>query len=99
MEKQRRKFLSQLTSHIAGIGAMTAVPILAKAADAPINVKDIRISREPDKTRLVFDLDGPVKHSLFTLHKPERVVIDLKQTRLMNAGVLEELHSRHLKSH
>ncbi len=102
MKKQRRQFLSQLTSRIAGLGAMAAVPALTQAAsqsDAPhISVKNIRISREPNKTRLVFDLDGPVKHSLFALHKPERLVLDLKQTRLMDSGVLQALHSRQLKS-
>lgn len=98
MKKQRRQFLSQLTSHIAGIGALASVPALSRAASSHINVKNIRISREPDKTRLVFDLDGPVDHSLFSLHKPERLVIDLKQTRLMNVSVLEDLHSQQLKS-
>lgn len=97
MEKQRRKFLSQLTSRIAGVGALAAAPVLTQAASSYINVENIRMSREPDKTRLVFDLDGAVEHSLFTLHKPERLVLDLKQTRLMNAGVLEELHSPQLK--
>jgi len=97
MENQRRKFLSQLTSRIAGMSALAAAPVLSQAASSHINVKNIRMSREPNKTRLVFDLDGAVEHSLFTLHKPERLVLDLKKTRLMNAGVLEELHSSQLK--
>jgi len=97
MEKQRRQFLSQLTSQLAGISSLAAVPILTNAASSYTQVQDIRISREPNKTRLVFDLDGSVDYSLFSMHKPERLVIDLKQTRLMNAGVLEELHSRQLK--
>ncbi len=97
MEKQRRKFLSQLTSQLAGVGALAAAPVLTKAAGTYRQVQNIRISREPDKTRLVFDLDGSIDYSLFSMHKPERLVIDLKQTRLMNAGVLEELHSTQLK--
>jgi len=97
MEKQRRKFLSQLTSRIAGVGALAAAPVFTQAASSHINVTNIRMSREPAKTRLVFDLDGAVEHSLFTLHKPERLVLDLKKTRLMNAGVLEQLHSSQLK--
>jgi len=97
MEKQRRQFLSQLTSQLAGISSLAAVPVLTNAASSYTQVQDIRISREPNKTRLVFDLDGSVDYSLFSMHKPERLVIDLKQTRLMNAGVLEELHSRQLK--
>lgn len=97
MEKQRRQFLSQLTSRIAGVGALAAAPVFTQAASSHINVTNIRMSREPGKTRLVFDLDGAVEHSLFSLHKPERLVLDLKKTRLMNAGVLEELHSSQLK--
>jgi len=98
MKKQRRQFLSQLTSRIAGLGVMAAAPVLSHAANSHISVKNIRISREPNKTRLVFDLDGPVEHSLFSLHKPERLVLDLKQTRLLDSGSLESLHSRQLKS-
>ena len=97
MEKQRRKFLSQITSHLAGAGALAAAPTIVQAASSHVNVKNIRMSREPDKTRLVFDLDGSVSHSLFTLHKPERLVIDLKRTRLMDAGDLEDMHSPQLK--
>ena len=97
MEKQRRKFLSQLTGQLAGIGSLAAAPVLTKAASSYTQVENIRISREPNKTRLVFDLDDSVEYSLFSMHKPERLVIDLKQTRLMNAGVLEELHSPQLK--
>jgi len=97
MEKQRRKFLSQITGQLAGIGTLAAAPVLTQAASSYTQVENIRISREPNKTRLVFDLDDSVEYSLFSMHKPERLVIDLKQTRLMNAGVLEELHSPQLK--
>ncbi len=97
MEKQRRQFLSQLTQQLAGIGSLAAVPVLTQAAKKYTQVENIRISREPNKTRLVFDLNGSVDYSLFSMHKPERLVIDLKQTQLMNAGVIEELHSKQLK--
>jgi len=97
MEKQRRKFLSQLTSQLAGVGALAAAPVLSQAAGKYTKVQNIRISREPNKTRLVFDLSGSVDYSLFSMHKPERLVIDLKQTRLMDAGAIEELHSPQLK--
>jgi N-acetylmuramoyl-L-alanine amidase len=41
-------------------------------------IKGVRMSEQPDKTRVVFDLSGPVEHSLFVLHNPERIVLDLK---------------------
>ncbi len=97
MENQRRKFLSQLTCQLAGMGTLAAAPALSQAAVPYTKVENIRISREPSKTRLVFDLNDSVEYSLFSMHKPERLVIDLKKTRLMHAGVLEELHSPQLK--
>jgi len=40
-------------------------------------VENVRVWRAPDNTRLVFDLNGPVSHSIFELSNPERLVIDL----------------------
>jgi len=99
MEKQRRKFLSQLTCQLAGLGSLAAAPALSRAAAASTQVKNIRISRKPEKTRLVFDLDSTCDYNLFTMHNPERLVIDFKQTHLKNAGVgvLEKIHSKQLK--
>ena len=45
-------------------------------------VVGVRLWPAPDHTRLVFDLSGPAKHSLFTLPDPDRIVIDLKNTGL-----------------
>lgn len=92
MEKQRRKFIAQL----AGLSSLAAAPLIGRAATAT-SVKNIRLSSDSAGSRLVFDLDGPVDHKLFTLHNPERVVIDLKQTRLMNAGLIEDMHNAQLK--
>ncbi len=93
MENHRRKFISQL----AGLGGLAAAPLMSQAKSSAAQIKDIRLSRNNGFTRLVFDLDRAVDHKLFTLHKPERVVIDLKQTRLMNSGMIEELHNGLLK--
>ncbi|OOZ41080.1 N-acetylmuramoyl-L-alanine amidase [Solemya pervernicosa gill symbiont] len=49
---------------------------------AAVEVKDFRLWNAPDKTRLVFDISAPVEHNLFTLPNPDRVVIDLKSTKL-----------------
>ena len=87
MKKHRRRFISQL----AGLGGLAAAPLIGRAASASVRVKDIRLSQQENNTRLVFDLNGPVDHKLFTLHKPERVVIDLKQTQLASSGILENL--------
>ncbi|WP_028300811.1 N-acetylmuramoyl-L-alanine amidase [Oceanospirillum beijerinckii] len=46
-----------------------------------VTIKNVRIWPAPDHTRLVFDLDKPIRHQLFTLDKPDRLVIDLDDTR------------------
>lgn len=53
----------------------------AKAARAA-DVEAVRIWRAPDHTRVVFDLSAPVRHKIITLQHPERVVIDIPDTRL-----------------
>lgn len=57
---------------------MTLLPNILFAAD----VRGLRMWPAPDNTRLVFDLSAPVEHSLFTLSNPNRIVIDLKNTRV-----------------
>ncbi len=52
------------------------------AQAAPVSVENLRKWQAPDYTRLVFDLSGPVDQNVFTLHDPERVVIDLKSAHL-----------------
>ena len=41
----------------------------------------VRMWPSPDMTRLVFDISAPIKHKLFTLPAPNRVVIDLKNVK------------------
>ena len=60
---------------VAVVGFMVAT--LAVNAVAATQVKSVRLWRAPDNTRLVFDLTGPVQHSVFTLSSPDRLVIDI----------------------
>ncbi|MDB6047605.1 MAG: N-acetylmuramoyl-L-alanine amidase, family 3 [Pseudomonas sp.] len=53
---------------------LTALAVDALAAS---QVRSVRLWRAPDNTRLVFDLSGPVQHSVFTLTSPDRLVIDI----------------------
>ncbi len=52
--------------------------ILSCGAMAAERVNGVRMWPAPDSTRLVFDISGPVEHSLFSLEGPDRLVIDLK---------------------
>jgi N-acetylmuramoyl-L-alanine amidase len=61
----------------------TALAMLAaEAVLAASEIRSVRLWRAPDNTRLVFDLSGPVQHSVFTLSAPERIVIDVDGAQL-----------------
>ena len=40
-------------------------------------IQDVRIWPSPEKARVVFDLDANVKYNVFTLSKPDRIVVDI----------------------
>jgi N-acetylmuramoyl-L-alanine amidase len=70
--------------------ALTSLPILASAAAlaaSPVDVRETRVWAGPDSTRVVLDLSGRMEHTLFTLHDPERVVVDLPGARLTRPGL------------
>ena len=45
--------------------------------NALAKIDGARLWRAPDHTRVVFDLSGPVEHSMFQLANPNRVVLDI----------------------
>ncbi len=45
-------------------------------------VEGVRVWPAPDHVRVVLDLDAAVKHSVFVLDKPHRIVVDLADTSL-----------------
>ncbi len=61
--------------------ALLAAP--AVMASQP-QIKGVRMWAGPDHTRVVLDLSQPVEHTLFTLTGPDRVVVDLKNSRFDN---------------
>jgi N-acetylmuramoyl-L-alanine amidase len=67
------------TPLVALLGVCVAVQSLAAA---PVKVTDVRLWAGPEGTRLVLDLSAPVRHQVFTLDNPDRVVIDLANTEL-----------------
>ncbi|MCM2330031.1 N-acetylmuramoyl-L-alanine amidase [Geopseudomonas sagittaria] len=60
----------------------TLAMLAAEAVLAASEIRSVRLWRAPDNTRLVFDLSGPVQHSVFTLSAPERIVIDVDGAQL-----------------
>ncbi len=51
-------------------------------AIAAKTVKNVRVWPSPDSTRVVLDLTQSIEYSYFTLSNPERLVLDLKGTRI-----------------
>ena len=41
----------------------------------------VRMWPSPEMTRLVFDISSPVKHKVFSLPSPNRIVIDMKDVK------------------
>ncbi|WOX07134.1 N-acetylmuramoyl-L-alanine amidase [Microbulbifer pacificus] len=66
----------RLTTILFTLAVSIAQPVFAA------EVEGVRLWRAPDHTRLVFDLDGPAEHKLFTLQNPDRVVIDVSGATL-----------------
>ena len=65
-----------------GAGLAVALLFASAQAVAAVAVEGLRLWRGEGKTRLVFDLDAPVRHKLSTMSGPDRLVIDLEQGRL-----------------
>jgi len=59
----------------------------ARAA-VPAQVSDVRLWTGPEGTRLVLDLSAPVRHEVFSIDAPDRVVIDLRNARLAMSKAL-----------
>ncbi len=70
---------------------------VASAAD----VREVRLWRAPDHTRVVLDVSGPVEHALLELEDPRRLVVDVKNARLLGEVSdlpLEETPIRRVRS-
>ncbi|MCK1793432.1 N-acetylmuramoyl-L-alanine amidase [Pseudomonas sp. TNT19] len=65
---------------VAAVGLLLLAVTVNAVADSKVN--SVRLWRAPDNTRLVFDLSGPVQHSVFTLTAPDRLVIDINGASL-----------------
>ncbi len=92
-QSNRRKFLKSIAG-LSGL-AVSAVPGLTSAAAAGARVQDIRLSKNKGYVRLVFDLDGIADHSIFALHNPERVVLDIKKIRMPH-GMVDQVQANSL---
>lgn len=68
-----------------GAGLALVLALASAEALAAVAVEGLRLWHGDDKTRLVFDLDAPARHTLSTMSGPDRLVIDVEQGRLAAA--------------
>lgn len=71
-----------------------SISLLWPLAGLAANVQGVRLWTAPDHTRLVFDIDQPIEHKLFTLSNPDRLVLDIHQSR-MRAKIDSKALSNH----
>ena len=64
----------------AAVGFLLALVAAPAAGGAAL--EGLRTSSTDARERFVFELDRPVEHEIFTLDDPDRVVIDIENTRL-----------------
>ncbi|MEP4486948.1 MAG: N-acetylmuramoyl-L-alanine amidase [Halioglobus sp.] len=64
------------------LGALLALVVLNASSTWAAEVKDVRLWRAPDHTRIVFDLSDPADHTLIVLQNPSRIVLDVSDTQL-----------------
>ncbi|WP_372783739.1 N-acetylmuramoyl-L-alanine amidase, partial [Litorivivens sp.] len=58
------------------------IAFVMSAASFAADVRDVRLWRAPDHTRVVFDLSRPADYQVFQLNDPERLVVDIQKTNL-----------------
>jgi len=69
--------------------ALVSVLVCGTAVAATV-VNDVRLWRAPDYTRVVLDLSAPVEHNVIRLENPQRIVIDLENSRIeADTGALD----------
>ena len=56
---------------------LCGLALVCEAYAAPVVVKNLRLWRAPDHTRVVLDLSAAVQHRVSTLGNPDRLVVDL----------------------
>ncbi len=54
---------------------------MAANANAAPGIISYRVADHEDKTRIVFDIEDAVEHKVFTLQKPDRLVVDIPNVK------------------
>ena len=74
------------------------IPALGVAASAPVKVGAVQLDTSAARTELVLSLSAPTEHTVFSLVRPDRIVVDVDNAELNAAlpaghGVISALRS------
>ena len=69
------------TLFVYAIILMATLGFMAPPASGETVIESVRVRPSPERTRIVFDLGGPVEHKTFTLSNPRRLVIDVSSAK------------------
>ncbi len=78
----RRGFLHTCL-RVSGLFALAPLTSYLWAGNRAV-IQSVRISSHGSKTRIIFDSNASLPHKIFTLHSPERVVIDFEGVELLD---------------
>ncbi len=73
MKLSLKRIVRVLRNSVLGV-----IFILSSSLYAQQQINNVRIWLAPENTRLVFDMTGAVKHKIFALNNPERIVLDIE---------------------
>ena len=83
ISQKRRSFVLRLSQAVgtAGLGGFAPQVFAKQTKGQRANIKSVTLKQSDNgKQRLVFQLDKSIKHKVFTLASPDRVVIDFVNT-------------------
>ena len=56
--------------------------LISQQSFALVEIRKIRVWPAPESTRIVFDINQNLKYKVYTLESPDRVILDLVDTKL-----------------
>lgn len=81
----KKVFNKGMLRQVIGILAAAALPAMGFAAPGTV-LNKVSLARGEGGVRVTLETSAPTKNTFFTLKKPDRVVIDLHDTRLANGA-------------
>ena len=98
LKPKSQKYRLSATFFLALLAALILLPCIA-VADS-FDVKNIRVAKNGQVTRVVFDTNATPSYKMFTLNNPSRLVIDLSNAKLstqVNQSVFDSSFVKQLR--